>query len=151
MTTDEIIEYTQTLRDLANHLENNADKMPENAYLYGHDITFYLSENDYTYSKDEDGKNVCHAEFNEAKTKENVKNFLAFVGNCEKEYEGSSLKITKKFGKHEIVGDVDRNLTCKKIVTGTEVVPERIVPEHVREITEWDCSDIPSLLSLIKD
>ncbi len=151
MTHQEIIEYARSLRDLANHLEDNADKMPENAYLYGHDLTFYLSENDYSYTTDDDGKTKTIVEFNEAKTKENVKNFLAFVGNCEKEYQGSSLKITKKFGKHEIVGDVDRNLTCKKIVTGTEVVPERIVPEHVREITEWDCSDIPSLLSLIKD
>ncbi len=152
MTAEEIYDYVQGLRDLAYHLERNV-KHPimENAYLYGFDINFYLTENDYNFSKDENGKRVNSTVFNETKTKHNVKNFLDFIGSCDKEYVGGSLELTRKFGKHSISADVTRNLTCKKIVTGTEVVPERVIAEHVREITEWDCNDAPSLLALVKE
>ncbi len=152
MTTEEIIEYAKGLRDLADHLERNAEHpVMEDAYLYGFDINFYLTQNDMVNTPNEDGTNNWTSVFNETKTKQKVKEFLNFVGNCDKEYAGDSLEIVKKFGKHSISGGVTRNLTCKKIVTGTEVVPERVIAEHVREITEWDCADAPSLLALVKE
>ncbi len=151
MEHQEILDYANTLRDLADFLSDNADKVPDDTWFYGLEISLWLTESDYEYYTDDEGKRKTNVTFNEAKTKKKVKDFLNFVGSCEKEYLGDTLEITKKFGKHKIIGNVDRSVTCKKIVTGTEVVPERVTPEYVREITEWDCSDIPSLLALIKE
>lgn len=68
----------------------------------------------------------------------------ARAASWEKEYNGSWFNLKKEFGgdlRLEI--NADRSLVCRKVVTGTSVVPAQ--PEHTVETYEWVC-DEPSLL-----
>lgn len=40
---------------------------------------------------------------------------------------------------------VNRKAVCKRVVVGTEVIPEHTVPEEVKEITEWKCEKLAFL------
>lgn len=63
-------------------------------------------------------------------------------GAARKEYDGSFLHLSKKFGTQALRAVFNRESVCERVVVGTEVVPERVEPERIREIIEWRCEPI---------
>jgi hypothetical protein len=135
---------TQELREIANFVEQHGEKMPE---YVGITTTVYISLTETNYVKIE-GSDPPEWEtvIDEAGTKRNIKRFLDMVGNCEKEYADDRIRITKlnSFGDPMIVGTVDRAIACKRVVTGTKVVPEKMVEEY-----EYVCDEGLSLKKLV--
>lgn len=147
----EAAELAGNLRAFADFIETHGAKLPK----YGSrniSMRYYLTVSDYVENGvDEDGNKKWDTVVDEVKTKEATRDFVLALGSCEKEYEGSQLNITKKFGDNiKIVGQTARQLTCKKVVTGTKVEPAVNLPERVVEIVEWECDEAPSLLALVK-
>lgn len=150
MKYSEAAKLANDLRDFADFIDNNGVKLPH----YGShtfSMRYYLTVSDYVENGvDEDGNKKWDTVVDEVKTKERTRDFVLALGSCEKEYDGSQLNITKRFGDNvKIVGQTARTLTCKKVVTGTKIEPAVNLPERVVEIVEWECDDAPSLLSLI--
>lgn len=134
----------QELREIANFVEQYGEKMPE---YVGITTTVYVSLTEYDYVRVE-GSDPPQWDtiLDEEKTKRNIKRFLDMVGNCEKEYKDDRIRITKlnSFGEPMIVGTVDRGIACKRVVTGTKVIPERIEEQY-----EYVCDEGLSLKKLV--
>ena len=72
------------------------------------------------------------------------------LGHAEKCTVGKNwFVVRRKFGPISMEINTARENVCRRIVTGTRVVPAVTVPEHVEEIVEWDCP--PSLLEAGKE
>ena len=109
-------DYVAGLRELADYLELHPELVPQ----YG-------------------GQHVyMHAD--------NADQFSALVselgGRREKEADDYHIGVTRRFGPHEYDLYVDREQVCRKVVTGTRVVPARPAePESVEDVVEWVCDD----------
>lgn len=65
---------------------------------------------------------------------------LARVTSWRKEYVGSWFTLAKDFpGDVALHLNIERSTVCRKVVTGTKVVPAR--PEHEVEEFEWVCDE----------
>lgn len=148
----EAAELVDNLRAMADFIETDGVKLPQ----YGShtfELRYYLTDSSYVKldELDELGNPKWETVINEAKTKAQVRDFVLALGSCDKKYEDTRLQITKNFGKGaRIYGTVDRQITCKRVVTGTKVEPAVNLPERVVEIVEWECDEAPSLLALVK-
>jgi len=67
------------------------------------------------------------------------------MGRADKNGDSLYFYVTKHFGPHKFSVIAPRDSVCKKIVVGTEHVPEQVIAEYEREIVEWECA--PSLLA----
>lgn len=71
----------------------------------------------------------------------------------DKSYSDSLMTLKKDFGLVSAHVVAMRESVCKRVVVGTEEVPEqvipateaKVIPAYTREMVEWDCT--PSLLS----
>ena len=148
----EAAKLASDLRAMADWLESDGIKLPQ----YGShtfEMRYYLTESDYveTGELDEEGNTKWETVIDEAKTKVKVRDFVLALGSCEKEYRDTRLLVAKKFGKNvQILGTVDRQVTCRKVVTGTKIEPAVNLPERVVEVVEWECDEAPSLLALVR-
>lgn len=147
----EAAKLANDLRAMADWLETDGVKLPQ----YGShtfELRYYLTDSSYVEDGvNEDGSTKYNTVIDEAATKAKVRDFVLALGSCDKEYADTRLKITKSFGKNvRILGTVDRQVTCRKVVTGTKIEPAVNLPERVVEIVEWECDDAPSLLALVK-
>lgn len=80
-------------------------------------------------------------------TKEEAVDCMLALKPCEKEYEDSLFYLSRKFGGITLKFAFYRDAICTRRVVGTEMVPEetipeKIIPAHVKEIIEWDCSPL---------
>ena len=68
---------------------------------------------------------------------------LARNGGWRKEYMGDFFSLVKEFpGGLELDLYTDRVEVCRKIVTGTRVVPAQpATPERTEDVEEWVCKD----------
>ena len=151
MKYSEAAELAGNLRAMADFIESDGVKLPQwGSHTF--ELRYYLT--DSSYVKDgvnEDGSDNYKTVIDEAKTKQAVRDFVLALGSCDKQYDSNRLNITKKFGKNvQIYGTVDRQITCKRVVTGTKIEPAVNLPERVVEVVEWECDEAPSLLALVK-
>ena len=71
---------------------------------------------------------------------------IAREGRWEKHYYTNWFTLVAAFGPITLHINLDREQVCRKVVTGSRVVPARAAePEHVEEVTEWICEDLPLL------
>jgi hypothetical protein len=139
-------QFANDLRAYADFIESEGPKLGGVIHDSA-DFSIYLTVTNYERDP-ETGE--WESVVKEEQTKKNLKQFLASVGSCEKVWESNNLKVTKTFGKTvRLVGYMNRSTVCKKVVTGTKVVPAVHIPESVQEITEWVCED-PSLFRLVE-
>lgn len=129
-------ETVAKLREFADFLEKHGVELPDGLWVSTSEW-MNLTATDY-----EDGE----TKINEAGTKENIRKFIAAVGECEKDYRDDRIVITKNYsdGSMMLRGEVDRSIMCKRVVVGQKVVPateERVVDE-----IEWVCAENVSLL-----
>ena len=86
-------------------------------------------------------------------TKEDAAKVLRALSPCDKTYSDEMLSIHRKFGAVTLKFAFWRKEVCVKKVVGKREVPEvklpaepaepeRIIPAHVEEITEWDCGPL---------
>jgi hypothetical protein len=153
MKYSEAASYAAELRKFADFIDANGVKLPS----YGSKsltMRYYLTVSNYedTGDVDAEGNKVWNHVVDDVKTKERVREFVLALGSCEKEYRGNQLDITKTFGDNvRIIGQTDRSVTCKKVVTGYKTEPAVNLPERKVEIVEWECDEAPSLLALVKN
>lgn len=139
-------DYAQQLRDLADFIEQHGVELPSGyPQVY---MNCYLTETDYIRDP-ETGE--YESKLNEDKTKQNLKRFLSAVGPCEKDYAHDRIKIVKRnsLGNQMVIGSVERSLACKKVVTGTKLVPATLIQARIEEEYEWQCDENVSLLKLV--
>jgi len=60
---------------------------------------------------------------------------------CKKDFSGQSFALTRKFGILTLRISASREQVCRKIVTGTRVVPAYTIPERIEEDAEWVCDE----------
>ncbi len=72
---------------------------------------------------------------------------IAKAGNWEKVWSDSWFSLKKAFGESLLLEIyVDRSVVCRKVVTGTRVVPATpATEEREEEVTEWVCDDVSLL------
>lgn len=78
-----------------------------------------------------------------------AKEQLRSIGEFEKNYSDDAFIAKKKLGGRALEFHMEREAICKKVVTGTRVVPEHYVagtegfikPESIEEIVEWQCDE----------
>jgi hypothetical protein len=46
-----------------------------------------------------------------------------------------------EFGNIEVQCMAPREQVCRRVVVGTEEVPEKVVPAHTKEVVEWECDE----------
>jgi hypothetical protein len=69
------------------------------------------------------------------------------MGGFEKSHDGDYLNLVKGFtGGFSLEVAYKSEEVCERVVVGTEEVPEKVTPAHVREIVEWKCPE--SLLAV---
>ena len=76
------------------------------------------------------------------------------LGHAEKSVLPNWFSMVRRFGTVSFEISARRENVCRRVVTGTRVVPattvaEHTIPEHAEEIVEWDCPD--SLLEAGKE
>ncbi len=64
----------------------------------------------------------------------------ALRGTRDKRAWGSYYETMRSFGPHQIVVSVPREQVCRKVVTGTRVVPA--TEETTEETYEWECDPV---------
>lgn len=69
-------------------------------------------------------------------TAEEFREIARHVGFAKKEFDGEWVSLKKNFGPVQYEVFVHRSKVCEKRVVGT-----RVVPEHVEEVVEWECTD----------
>jgi hypothetical protein len=151
-TKEDVIEAVENLdsliadlKQLRHFLDTEGQLLPSVPWISPYETYNVWLTSSESY-RDEDGN--WKSKIDEDKTKQNIKEFLAAVGNCEKEYSGPTLTIQKKFGKVTLEGNVNREVVCTKRVVKREFV-EHKEPGYWREDYEWDCNE-PSLLGYVK-
>lgn len=73
---------------------------------------------------------------------------VARAASWQKEYNDVWFMLRRTFGGERVIFDVntERSEVCRKVVTGSVVVPAKpAVPEHVEETFEWVCDDVALL------
>jgi hypothetical protein len=67
----------------------------------------------------------------------------AVGGHQEKKDYGIVIALRRMFGDVSYDLNIQRDLVCERVVTGTRIIPEQpAVPEHEEEIVEWKCSSV---------
>lgn len=144
MTAEQVIDAQQAKRDeretqldriefLVNYLRQNPD-IP---------LPMQLKEREFTiYS---------------LRTKEQAAQIAKTFGTCRKDVSDNAFNIIKELPAIEctIRAHFSRGEICERIVTGTRIEPEKIipaqiVPEQEVEIVEWRCAPILDELENIK-
>ena len=146
---DDVTDYVKGLRAYADWLEKKAAVLPMD---YIPSIETYISLTDSEWKLVDEETQKYDTVIDEVGTKKNIKAMVKAMGSCKKEYIGSSLYITKEFSKRvRVKATVNREITCKKVLTG-EIVhhDELVVAAYDEEKFVWDCSDVPALLELVK-
>lgn len=63
-----------------------------------------------------------------------------------KDFNGSWFTLRKQFGTLNLDVYTDREQVCRKVVTGTRVVPAvEAQPEREEQVTEWVCDEVALL------
>lgn len=140
--------YAADLHAIADWIGENGHKLPRGTPAKMSLVDCWLTASDY---KQDEETGEWGSVIDEDKTKDNLRRFLEGIGSCNKDYNDDRLIITKDFGSVRIKGTVDRSLTCKKVVTGTKVVPSYYQKERTVEEVEWVCDEGVSLLELVKE
>lgn len=108
--------FTDSLRELANFLENNPH-LPEPRY----------SQLFVNY------------------TREQLVMLAKAVPRAEKKYSQDTFALKVQFGEEatgiQIHAWTERATVCQKVVIGSHEEPERIIPAHVVEDVEWVCDE----------
>jgi hypothetical protein len=115
------VTYSEFLRLLADFIEDHPTLPQPNLYSFEDGGTFFLSN----------------------------KEQLRSIGSFDKKFLGEIFIAEKNIGGHTLSFRVKREAICKRVVTGTEVIPEHYVPgieghiepESVKEIVEWQCDE----------
>lgn len=81
-------------------------------------------------------------------SKEQAQRMARLMGTFEKSFDKDFLKLKKRFGTMTLEAVFSRGGVCERVVTGTQEIPETVVPAKVEpartvEIVEWHC---PKLL-----
>lgn len=150
-TYKECAEMAQNIREritdlekLAQFIEDHGVELPSLPWIDRREsFSVWLTETK-SY-RDDNGE--WQTAINEEATKENVRKFLSAVGNSEKEYTNHSVTIRKSFGNVTLVGLLDREVVCKKIVKSREYV-KHSSDGYWKEDVEWDCAT-PSLVNFV--
>lgn len=103
--------YIKALRELANFLESREDAV--------------LPVGDAMHAYTSDG--------------EVFKRGVKAIGLMGRKHFDDWANYIVDFGAIRYVLYTPREAVCKRIVKGTENVPEQVVPAHVKEIVEWEC------------
>lgn len=79
--------------------------------------------------------------------KEEAAAVVRALGKCEKRYADNMFYISREFGPITLKFVFYRSAVCVRKVVAVEevpeeVIPERVVPAHKREIVEWECEPI---------
>jgi hypothetical protein len=74
--------------------------------------------------------------------KRELKQTVRLLKPVKKEYSGSSLNVTRKFGKLSFTVYVSREIACKMVKTGNKIIHAGTwIPERTEEEVEWVCTD----------
>lgn len=125
----------QGLRDLADWIEEHGTS-DYSASQAGNG--YYLSDTAYTHL------------FWSVESKEAMANAVRAMGNGAKRELGDDLHVEREFGPFVLSAYTARENVCERVVVGTKVIPETVIPardetvieEHVEEIVEWKCAPI---------
>ena len=63
------------------------------------------------------------------------------LGRVEKIQSNGLFYCRRRFGPHSVDAVTSRSKVCTRVVTGTRLIPEEIVPAREEEIVEWECDD----------
>lgn len=114
MTTDteKRVNKLNDMRALLDFLEDNPDvTMP------------YLSQVD-AFAESEDLEKVARA-----------------LGTFDKDVNSIFFTLHKRFGKVWLKVNFSRSEVCERVVTGTEEIPEEVIPARTRDVVEWVCPE----------
>lgn len=77
---------------------------------------------------------------------------MARIGGWQKVYEGQFFTLRRHFsGGQKLDIYTNREAICRKVVTGTRVVPAQpAVEEHTEDVEEWVCDDVSLLAERAK-
>lgn len=120
-------EMVSSLRQLADFIEEKGEDLPYlnvsiGAYEYGdYDETTYKHLPDTIKAK--------------------MAGYARALKPCKKDFSGQSFALTRKFGILTVRIAAEREKVCRKIVTGTKVVPAYTIPERIEEEAEWVCDE----------
>lgn len=131
------------LRAFADFVENHGPNLGVDFYIptVG---AFIYDEQEYNYETQQYDVKVSAKDRMSHATRVLVR----AVGNVRKNWNGGYLEVEAKFGETVVFEmNIPRDKICKRVVTGTEEIPERIVPATTREVVEWVCDD-PAILNL---
>lgn len=66
---------------------------------------------------------------------------LARGGKATKDFQGSYLELSRKFGPIKVEFNVNREVVCEKRVVEVIQHPESVRSAWTEEVVEWDCID----------
>jgi hypothetical protein len=83
-------------------------------------------------------------------TREHAESLIRGLGNCKKDYDETSFTISRRFGVLNVRFYFSRSEVCKKVVVGSriepeQIVPARVIPAHTVDVVEWECMPVMSL------
>jgi hypothetical protein len=126
MTFKEAEELAADLREFADFIEKRGVELPGGIYIGG--IYQSLYDDDDRGTAKEQAKRVARV--------------LAKGALVEKRHNNYSLDLVRTFGTNiKLIYSINREKFCKKVVTGTKVVPAYVREEHTEETFEWVCDD----------
>lgn len=95
-----------------------------------------------TWLFDDSKWDVDHLRTDSRTAKEKLQAAARALGIAQKNYIGDYFCVTKKFGEFvSMEFTVSRETVCKRVVTGTRIVPAVSRPERTEEVVEWICDD----------
>jgi hypothetical protein len=139
MEADIQAEFVEDLRSFADFIERKGANLPLDRYDC--DITvrgFLYDDTNYDYETGETTVTVS--------AKDKMKQAIKALGKARKEWSMHYLDVQREFGLITLEFSVGREEVCKKVVTGTEEVPEQVIKAYTKETYEWVCDD-PALLA----
>ena len=76
-------------------------------------------------------------------TREELQRTVRALGRGIKEDDDRWAGVTRQFGGGvSVYAYTSREQVCRKVVTGTKVIPAHVIPEHTVELVEWECEPI---------
>jgi hypothetical protein len=63
------------------------------------------------------------------------------MGRGEKSGDDSYFIFERRFGVVTLQATVQRDEVCRKVVVGTEEIPEQTTPAHTQDVVEWVCEE----------
>lgn len=121
-----------SLRELADFIENRGVELP---------IEISVTASAYMpyYSRDKKRK---YELMPDKEKKALIKQVVRVLKPVDKNYSGSYLTISRKFGIIPFSISVSRDVVCKKVPTGNKIIhAARYVEGYVEEEVEWVCTD----------